>query len=192
MYSTVLAGALILSLGACKSKKGTPIEKTTGASEISLPFSDGKYYSDKEFFRTKGSGNSVDLETSRKMALHNSRTALAQMIEGTIKSVTEQYTNDRKIDKGGEFSKQFQETSRDVVNRQLSNVTVFDEKVFKETNGSFTYWVAIQADKESILNGLARNISANKKLEQDYDKKKFEEIFNSEMDKLAKERNGGN
>jgi len=33
-------------------------------------------------------------------------------------------------------------------------------------------------------------MSNNQKLSQDYDKKKFEEVFNAEMDKLAKERSG--
>ena len=37
---------------------------------------------------------------------------------------------------------------------------------------------------------MTKTISQNQKLAQDYDKKKFEEIFNSEMDKLAKERGG--
>jgi hypothetical protein len=48
--------------------------------------------------------------------------------------------------------------------------------------------IAIEANKQVVLNGIEKSVSNQKKLEQDYDKKKFEEIFNSEMDKLAKER----
>jgi hypothetical protein len=60
--------------------------------------------------------------------------------------------------------------------------------LFKEPNGTYTYWIAIEANKQVVLNGIEKSVSNQKKLEQDYDKKKFEEIFNSEMDKLAKER----
>ena len=51
-----------------------------------------------------------------------------------------------------------------------------------------SFWIAIEANKQVVLNGIEKSVSNQKKLEQDYDKKKFEEIFNSEMDKLAKER----
>jgi hypothetical protein len=70
------------------------------------------------------------------------------------------------------------------------DVKTIGEKLFKEVNGTYTYWIAIEASKQDILNGIQNNISNQKKLEQDYDKKKFEEIFNSEMDKLQKERDG--
>jgi hypothetical protein len=82
----------------------------------------------------------------------------------------------------------FEEIAREVTNQELVDVRVLGEKILKETNNSFTYWVAIEANKQSILNGIDKGIGANQKLQQDYDKKKFEEIFNSEMEKLAKER----
>ncbi|MFN3446241.1 MAG: hypothetical protein ACK44D_10910, partial [Bacteroidia bacterium] len=64
------------------------------------------------------------------------------------------------------------------------------EKIFKETNNTYTYWVAIEANKKTVLEGMDKAIGQNQKIAQDYDKKKFEEIFNSEMEKLAKERAG--
>jgi len=62
-----------------------------------------------------------------------------------------------------------------------------DEKIFKEQDGSYSYWIAIEVSKQSILDGVSNNISKNEKLQLDYDKKKFEEIFNSEMEKMSKE-----
>jgi hypothetical protein len=41
-----------------------------------------------------------------------------------------------------------------------------------------------------VLEGMDKAIGQNQKIAQDYDKKKFEEIFNSEMEKLAKEKSG--
>ena len=187
--SALLVGVLALSLSSCKSKKNvTPIEKSTGAVEISVPFSSKEYYSDKDNFRAKSSGNSVDLQTSKKIAMQNAKSEMAGLIQTTIKKVTDQYTQQRQIGNQQEFNNKFEELAREVTNQQLTDVSVIGEKLFKEPNGTYTYWIAIEANKQVVLNGIEKTISTQKKLEQDYDKKKFEEIFNAEMDKLAKER----
>lgn len=180
-----LASGLITS---CKSKKGIPIGKQNGSIEIIVPFSTKEYQSDKENFRAKSSGNSPDMTTSKKIALQNAKSEMAGLIQTTIKKVTEQYTNQRQVSSTQEFANKFEELSREVTNQQLIDVRIIGENISKEPNNTYTYWVAIEANKLTILNGLDKGIGANKKLEQDYDKKKFEEIFNQEMDKLAKER----
>lgn len=179
-----------VGLGACKSRKNkaTPIEKQTGAIEITVPFSSKEFFSDKEEFRSTSSGNSPDLQTAKKIALQNAKSQMASLISTTIKKVTDQYTEQRVIDKNVDFNNKFEELAREVTNQELNDVKIIGEKAFKEQNGNYTYWVAIEANKQLILNGINKNISTGKKLEQDYDKKKFEEIFNSEMQKLAKER----
>lgn len=189
----LLSVALLFSLAAasissCKSKKGTPIEKETGAKEISVPFSTKEFQSDKEFFRAKASGNSPDMSTAKKIALQNAKSEMAGLINTTMKKVTEQYTNQRQVGSTQEFSNKFEEMAREVTNQQLVDVKIIGEKILKETNNTFTYWVAIEANKQTVLNGIDKGISGNQKLQQDYDKKKFEEIFNAEMEKLAKER----
>ncbi len=189
--STLALAALAAVVGltpACKSKKGTPIEKQTGAIEIAVPFSTKEYQSDKENFRAKSSGNSMDLTTSKKIALQNAKSEMAGLIQSTVKKVTEQYTNQRQVGSTQDFSNKFEEIVRDVTNQELTDVRIIGEKILKETNNTYTYWVAIEANKLVILNGIDKGISKNAKIQQDYDKKKFEEIFNSEMDKLAKER----
>lgn len=184
----IALAAIVSATPACKSKKGTPIDKQTGAVEISVPFSTKDYQSDKENFRAKASGNSMDLTTSKKIALQNAKSEMAGLVQTTIKKVTEQYTNQRQITNAQEFSNKFEEMVREVTNQELVDVRVIGEKIFQESNKNYTYWVAIEANKQLVLNGIDKNISKNAKLAQDYDKKKFEDIFNQEMDKLAKER----
>lgn len=187
--SALLIGVLALSLSSCKSKKNvTPIEKSTGAVEISVPFSSKEFYSDKDNFRAKSSGNSVDLQTSKKIAMQNAKSEMAGLIQTTIKKVTDQYTQQRQIGNQQEFNNKFEELAREVTNQQLTDIAVIGEKLFKEPNGTYTYWIAIEANKQVVLNGIEKSVSNQKKLEQDYDKKKFEEIFNAEMEKLSKER----
>lgn len=191
IQSAFIFAVITLVIGfipACKSKKGTPIEQQTGAIEIAVPFSTKEFQSDKENFRAKASGNSMDLTTSKKIALQNAKSEMAGLVQTTIKKVTEQYTNQRQVSSTQEFSNKFEEMVREVTNQELTDVRIIGEKILKETNNTYTYWVAIEANKKVVLDGIDKGISKNAKLQQDYDRKKFEEIFNMEMDKLAKER----
>jgi len=186
----ILVPVIATSLVAvsCKSKKATPIQKETGAKEITLPFSSKEYRTDEDFFRAKNMGKSPDLATAKKIALNNAKSELASNIQTTIKKVTDQYTNQRTVSNKQEFENKFEELAREVTNLTISNIRVKDEKVFKEEDGSYTYWVAIEADKKTIFENIEKRISNDAKLRLDYDKKKFEEIFNEEMRKLAQEQ----
>jgi hypothetical protein len=190
LSAALLLGAMASITVACKSKKGKPIEKQSGATEISVPFTGKDYETNKEIFRARSSGNSIDMVTAKKIALQNAKSEMAGMIQTTMKKVTEQYTNQRQIGTNQEFTNKFEELAREVTNQSLTDVAVIGEKIFKETNNTFTYWVAIEANKKTVLEGMDKAIGQNQKIAQDYDKKKFEEIFNSEMEKLAKERAG--
>ncbi|OYU94531.1 MAG: hypothetical protein CFE21_16130 [Bacteroidetes bacterium B1(2017)] len=190
--SGAILGSFIIAFSACKSKKNaaTPIEKNSGAVELTVPFSSKEFYSDKESFRAKSSGNSPDQPTARKIALQNAKSEMAGLIQTTIKKVTDQYTQQRTVGNQADFNNKFEELAREVTNQELVDVRVIGEKLFKEQNNTYTYWIAIEANKQTVMNGIDKGVANNKKIEQDYDKKKFEEIFNAEMDKLAKERGG--
>ena len=183
---TVAITGIMMTVTSCKTPQ--KLEKTTGAVEISVPFSESKYKTDKEFFRAKQSGKSQDLATSKKIALQNAKSELAGNIKAVIKRVTDQYTNQRTVGDKQDFENKFEELAREVVDQTLTDVRIIDEKIFKETDGRYSYWVAIETSKESILEGVAAKITKNEKLQLDYDKKKFEEVFNSEMEKMSKEQ----
>ena len=117
----------------------------------------------------------------------NAKAELSGLVNSTIKSVTDQYTNQRTVGSKLELEIKFEELGREVVNESLVDVNIMDEKVFKETDNNFTYWVAIEMSKDAVLENLANKISNDEKLQLDYDKMKFEQIFNSEMEKLKNE-----
>ncbi len=186
MLISLTVSSILITVTSCKAPQ--QLEKTTGAVEISVPFSDSKYKSDKDFFRSKQMGKSIDLATSKKIALQNAKAELAGNIKSVVKRVTDQYTNQRTVGDKQDFENKFEELTRDVVDQTLSDVRVIDEKIFKETDGKYSYWVAIETSKISILDAVSSKISKNEKLQLDYDKKKFEDVFNSEMEKLSKEQ----
>ena len=183
LVSTV---ALLICFSACKTKKS--IQKETGSTEIKLPFSSKEYQTDKENFRAKQSGKSPDLATSKKIALQNAKSELAGNIQAIVKRVTDQYTNQRTVATAQDFENKFEELSREVVNQTITDVKIIGEKTFKETDGSYTYWIAVEMSKISVLDGINNKISKDAKLLLDYDKKKFEETFNNEMQKLENEK----
>ncbi len=176
-----------LTLAGCKGKKSTPVQKETGAVEISVPFSGKEYRSDENYFRAKQVGKSPDLAAAKKIAFQNAKGEMAGNINSTIKRVTDQYTNQRTVGNTQEFENKFEELSREVVNLEMSNVQEKGEKIFKEPDGSYTYWIAIEADRKTIFDKLDAKISNDAKLKLDYDKQKFQQIFDAEMKKLADE-----
>jgi hypothetical protein len=177
----------VLTLAGCKSKKGTPVQKETGAVEITVPFSSKEYRSDENTFRAKQTGKSPDLATAKKIAFQNARAEMAANINATVKRVTDQYTNQRTIGNKQEFENKFEELAREVVNMEMSNVKEIGEKIFKEPDGSYSYWIAIEADKKTVFDKIDSKISSDAKLKLDYDKMKFQQVFDAEMKKLAEE-----
>jgi hypothetical protein len=183
----IIPALAIMGLTECKSKKGTPVQKDTGATEISVPFSGKEYRSDQDNFRAKQVGKSPDLATAKKIAFQNAKSEMAGNINSVIKRVTDQYTNQRTVGSTQEFENKFEELSRDVVNMEMSNVKEIGEKIFKETDGAYSYWIAIEANKKEVFDKIDQRISNDAKLKLDYDKQKFQQIFDSEMKKMADE-----
>jgi hypothetical protein len=177
----------VLAFAGCKSKKSTPVQKETGAVEISVPFSGKEYRSDENNFRAKQVGKSPDIATAKKIAFQNARAEMAGNINSTVKRVTDQYTNQRTVGNTQEFENKFEELAREVVNLQMANVKEIGEKIFKEPDGGYSYWIAIEAGKKEVFDKLDARISSDAKLKLDYDKQKFQQIFDAEMKKMAEE-----
>jgi hypothetical protein len=177
----------VMSLVGCKSKK-TSVQKETGAVEITVPFSAKEFRTDENNFRAKQVGKSPDLATAKKIAFQNAKSEMASNINSTVKKVTDQYTNQRTVGNTQEFENKFEELAREVVDLQMSNVREIGEKIFKEQDGSYSYWIAIEAGKKEVFDKLDAKISNDAKLKLDYDKQKFQNIFDQEMKKLASEQ----
>ena len=182
---TLLISILSIMIGCSGTKS---YEQTTGEEEFETPFNSAEYQSDNEFFRAKQSGKSPDLATSKKIALQNAKSEIAGKIQTTIKNVTDQYTNQRSIGNKQEYENKFEELAREVVNQELVDVKIMEEKTFKAQDGGYTYWIAIEISKDAILNGINSGISERKKLKLDFDKQQFEKIFNEEMKKFENEK----
>lgn len=178
---------VVTSIIGCKSKQ--KITKATSSTEINVPFSENKYKTDKNFFRAVQSGTSPDMATAKKISMVNAKSELASSIQTTVKVVTDNYTNQRSIGNKQVFENKFEELSRQVTNQMLSNVVIIDEKLLKDENAKYTFWIAIEMSKDEVLNNLTDQISKEKKLQIDFDKYQYEKIFNQEMEKFNSSQN---
>ena len=185
---TIPALALSLLAISCKSKKPVTVAKQEGLIEITTPFDSKEYRSDEENFRSKQSGKSPDLATAKKIAYQNARAEMAANINATVKRVTDQYTNQRTVGNTQEFENKFEELSREVVNLEMSNVKELGQKTFQDpSDKAYIVWIALESNKKSVLEKIDSKISNDAKLKLDYDKQKFQQIFDAEMKKLAEE-----
>jgi hypothetical protein len=183
-FFTVAVAAIIVAgvtFTGCKTSKPSV---QSGSTEISVPLSGKEYRSNKDYFRASQNGKSPDLATAKKIALQNAKTELAGNIQTTIKAITDNYTNQRTVGDRQEFENKFEEMSRTVVNQTLNDVRIIEEKTFKEADGKFTHYVAIEMSREALANAVADRISKDAKMQLDFDKYQFMKTFNDEMQKF--------
>lgn len=180
----VIGLAVVTLMSSCNSSK--KVSKSDEFTEIKIPCAD-KGRSSSKYFRASNVGISKDMATSREKALLLTKQRLASLINSRIKSVTERYVNDMDAGGASEFSQTFENMTKDVVNQQLTDVVITCEKVGKKNDGIYQTYVAIEVDKDAILNGVEKKISRDKKLEVMYDREKFRKNFDAEMKKLENE-----
>lgn len=179
--------SLFLGMAGCKSK-----EKVTAKSEIGdiieeLPCED-KGRSDKNYFRASAMSTSSDLSLAKEKALLLAKQRLVTLINSNTKSVTDRYVNEREVSDAAEFEQKFENMTREVADETINNIVVICEKASVTKDGKYHGFVAIEVSRDDVLNGLDRRISNDDKLQLDYDKQKFQEIFEEEMEQMAKER----
>ncbi len=179
-----VSALVISSCGGTKKAEEDTAKKTGGFHELTLPCA-SKGYSDKKFFRASSVGHSKDIATSREKALLMTKQRLATLISSTLKSVTERYANEMDAADATEFNQTFENMTRDVVKQQLADISVICEKTGQKDDGSYETYMAIEVNKETILNGIDKGISGDKKMEVLYDKERFKKTYEEEMNKLG-------
>ncbi len=183
-FAALMAGAFVFV--NCGSKKEVASGNALG-TELILPCSDEEYHSDMSHFRGTGMAEGVNLASTRRRANLDANAALAASVNRTIKSVTDRYSQDITVGDVNEYNEKFEDLTRSVVNQTLNNVATVCSRTF-ENDGKYNVYVAVEVAKDELLNNISSRISRDERLRLDYDKMKFENIFNEEMEKLSNER----
>jgi len=181
----LVAVCLVVMFSCKKGATKTPVPDEV---EIKIPCQkEGR--SDKNFFRADNSATSSDMSLSREKALLAAKQKLSSLIQSQLKSVTDRYVNETEVGKNSSFEQKFENLTREVVNQKLNDINITCEKnTFDKTNNKYTTYIAVEISKEDLLKGVNSGITKDEKLRVDYDKMKFEQIFNQEMEKMANSR----
>ena len=188
MKKLALSTLMMIALAAvfvtgCKSKKETKTPK--GEVEVSVPCSGPDFFTTNKFFRANSIGESQDQVTSKKKALTNARNELAQAIQTTVKTVTDNYVNSREMNNKEEVEERFESLNREVVDQTLSGIRTICEKLMKTEQGTYKTYVAIELSAEELVAKYNERLSKDERLKIDYDYEKFKETFDKEMEKMG-------
>jgi len=187
-YSIVAVAIAAALIGGCKSSKK---DKTpAGETEVVVPCSGPDYFTTNKVFRANSIGESMDQVTSKKKALTNARNELAQSIETTVKTVTDNYTNSVSMDKKEQLEQKFESLNREIVDQTLQGLRTICEKLVQTKEGNYKTYVAIELSADDLVKQYNSRLSSDDKLKVDYDYEKFKDTFNKEMDKMAAQKNG--
>ena len=178
---------MITSLSSCKTKEKVSAKSEIGDIIEELPC-ENQGRSDKNFFRASAMSTSADLSLAKEKALLQAKQRLVTLINSSTKSVTDRYVNEREVGDASEFEQKFENMTREVADQTINNIVVICEKASVMDNGKYHGFVAIEVSRDDVLNGIDDRISNDSKLQLDYDKKKFQEIFEDEMNQMAEER----
>ena len=180
--SFVLIAVAAVLISGCKSKEKPPV----GEKEIVVPCSGPDFFTTNKVFRSNSIGESMDQVTSKKKALTNARNELAQAINTTVKTVTDNYVNSREMNKKEELEGRFESLNREVVDQTLSGIRTICEKLVQTKDGSYKTYVAIELSADDLVKKYNERLSTDERLKIDYDYEKFKDTFNKEMDKMGK------
>jgi hypothetical protein len=181
----VFAAVLVVAAVSCKSKKGakTTVDKESGMEVINLPCDEFKG-STVTAFRATQSQRSSDLSLSREKSLVVAKQRLAGLVETKVKSVTDRYVDEYQTNAGLEMKGKYNNLTREIISQQLNDIKIICEKTVREKDGTYTTYVAVEMNKDALKAAMENKLSDKAKLAVDYDKMKFEEIYNEEMKKL--------
>lgn len=181
-YVSLLVLIAVALMAGCKGKEKAP----AGEKEVVVPCSGPEYFTTAKFFRANSIGESQDQVTSKKKALTNARNELAQAINTTVKTVTDNYVNSREMNNREEVEERFESLNREIVDQTLSGIVTKCEKLMKTDQGTYKTYVAIELSAEELVSKYNERLSKDERLKIDYDYEKFKETFDKEMEKMGK------
>ena len=183
-YGMIALMAITIAATGCKKKKNV-VKSPQGETPITEYCSGPDYFSNKDFFRSSGLGESMDQATAKKKAMSNARADLAASLNVTINAVVDNYVNSREFNNKEEIEERFEGLSREIVKQNMVGVnTICSQPVKVNDTGKFKYYVALELSGDDIVAAYHERISKDERLRIDYDYEKFKDTFEEEMEKL--------
>lgn len=126
-------------------------------SKVKNPYDD--FTSTSRYFRASGMGKSPQANVAKRKANMEAKVQLAGQVDVYVKSMTDDYFNQRGDISGGISARsKFENLSREVINTRLLGVRMKGEEVYVSDNGEYTAFVALEMHKKSFYEELEKRI----------------------------------
>ncbi|MCC5916288.1 MAG: hypothetical protein JJU02_03060 [Cryomorphaceae bacterium] len=165
-FGMVFSGTLATS---CKSFKG-PGEEVTG------PFDGRKFQSNNRYFRATGQAISQDANVSKRRSMTNAKSNLAGLVSSTMRTVADEYVQEKGIANAGEFMERYEVLSREVVNQTITDIRSIGERTFRLDDGRFQTYTALEIRKKHMYRHMRRLAEARRDW-NDIDRNAFLELM---------------
>ncbi len=152
---------LALIVGASSTTTSCKSFKPPG-EEVSGPFDGRKYRSNNRYFRATGQAISQDANTSKTRSMTNAKARLAGTVSSTMRTVADEYTQEKGIANAGEFMERYEVLSREVVNQTIADIRTIGERTFRLENGRFQTYTALEIRKRHMYRHMRRLADARR------------------------------
>ncbi len=173
--------ATSISCGSSKQVTETPAPTPSGMVEEVIPLSGPEYRGNAEYYRAVQNGLSKERSMAQKIAMQNCRQELAAAVQAEVQAVIEAYAKNQNTGVTSEHKNQYQELAYSVINQKLTDVQVVGEKLYRESNGEFRYYVCLQIPKKAIAEAVEEKLANDAKLNLEFDREQFKKIFQEKM-----------
>jgi len=178
---------LVTSCGSIKNMN-------PGDKKFEPPCTGKAYMSSKKAFREPGQGESIDYATSRKKALSNARSALAETVNSTIKKVEDNFVNSLEENNQEQIREKFQSNIRTVVDTQIQgSIVICEEATKNKETGRYTTYITMELSNntlaQDIMNSFkkdeknpSQNLDKESQMRIEFDYERFQDTFNKALE----------
>ncbi len=140
---TITTLTLLLLTGCQSGNKLTKTQKNQyGEQQVSICESEMNGIGEENYFMGIGEGKSIDSQASKEIAREKAREALAEKMKVSVKKAVSTSTEQS----GTSYSADRETKALQIVEQQLSGVSTFCSKTFRNEAGLYTSFVGLRLD----------------------------------------------
>ncbi len=180
MKHSLFASILLLMALFTVCKQGSA-QNNTRVKTADVPCFGAAFNSNKEVYRGSGYAESTDFSVARNKAYLLALQELSASIKTQLASVSTLYT--RSENKPASFKQEFEGLIQESINETLDEVKTICQKQENLGKGKLKVYIALEVDKKELLKKIEGKSAAPTHAALDFQKTKFEDLFNKEMEK---------
>jgi hypothetical protein len=181
LFGVLALGFMVIAVSCGSSRKLAVTPAPAGMTEEVMPLSGPAYRSDTEYFRAVQSGVSTERGMAQKIGLQNCRQELATNIEAEVRLVIENYARNEQTPVAPEYETEYQEMAYTVVRQQLRDVQIVEDKLYRESNGTYRYYVCLQMSKAALADALEDAAAKKARAKLQFDRERFRKVYDEQM-----------